>query len=196
MLIEWARWHVATGSRLSSPRSLAVAEAAPGAWRLWQIVGRAPTLTDRIGETLRSADRRIGERLLELVDSRLRAERELGGGSLPELSLAAIATTERGEPVFAGAAPYPPPALGESSFGIGSADGVEGDGSSAGSVIFVPETALELRLVQDEVAPALADALRPTPARLAALLAGLEHAGDTPERRRRASLLRGALLKA
>jgi signal recognition particle receptor subunit beta len=47
-LIEWARLHAANVSRLSTGRSVILADAGGGRYRLWQLVRVAPALRDRL----------------------------------------------------------------------------------------------------------------------------------------------------
>jgi signal recognition particle receptor subunit beta len=179
-LVAWARWHVAAGARLASSRALVLAEAAPGAWRLWQIVKREPTLADQLVAAARSEDRRAGEQILRLIDVRLAAHQALTvSGWFPRLTLAEIASSPLGEPTFAGLADY---------------DAAETD--PADHALPDDLNAASEALIESEIAPALADALRSTPGRLAEILAGLTAAGGSPERRRRAAILRTALLRS
>jgi signal recognition particle receptor subunit beta len=47
-LIEWARLHAANVSRLSAGRTVILADAGAGRFRLWQLVRVAPALRDRL----------------------------------------------------------------------------------------------------------------------------------------------------
>jgi signal recognition particle receptor subunit beta len=179
-LVDWARWHVAASPRLTPSRAVVLAEAAPGAWRLWQIVKRETTLLDQLIAAARSEDRRAGEQILRLTDLRLAAEAELAhSGWFPRLTLADVAASPLGEPLFAGLADF---------------DAADADPADR----LVPRelAAGSESLIESEIAPALADALRSTPGRLAEILSSLVAAAGTPDRRRRAAILRVALLRS
>jgi hypothetical protein len=55
-LVEWARQHAALGHAVSKSRCIALAEAAPGAWRLWQIVREERSLRHLAEEALQDPD--------------------------------------------------------------------------------------------------------------------------------------------
>ena len=67
-LIDWARWHTAAGSRLSPQRAIVLAAAEPGAWRLWQVVRRVPTLVDVFSELAHQHDTTVGAVVFHVVD--------------------------------------------------------------------------------------------------------------------------------
>jgi signal recognition particle receptor subunit beta len=173
-LIAWARWHSLAGTRLSSPRALVLAEAAPGAWRLWQIVRDATSLADRLARASEVEPREAGAHVLDVAESRIRAEQELvTSGWLPRIGLDEISAARPEAPSYCGLAPYPVAETG-------------GGGE--------PDAAREDEILRDEIAPALAEVLRAAPGRLGALLEGLGLPAATPERRRRAQAIRDALL--
>lgn len=152
-LIAWARWHTAAGARLSSGRAIALSEAAPGAWRLWQIVRYVRTLRDGLRELPALSDDAVGERLLRTLDIRLLAERELvAGGWLAQVDLRSIGLSELGEPLFTGLVPTAVAAPAEAT------------------------PADERRVLEEEIGPALQEELALSPARLPGVLAATRRA--------------------
>lgn len=106
-LLAWARWHVQAASWLSAPRAIALCEATPGSWRLWQVVARVPTY----GQRLRAAQaannpRDLADRLWEAARALVLAERELvAPGALHRLGLDVLAE-HAGHVVYTGLAPH------------------------------------------------------------------------------------------
>lgn len=173
-LIGWSRWHAMAAARLSPARAIVLAVAAPGAWRLWQIVRALPTLRDLCRDLVKHGDRAVGEGLFRVIDLRLRAQRDLvASGWLASVDLDLLGTSEVGEPIYTGMAPFPAEA---------------------------PRTATaaaldEVRLVEEELVPTLRSELALTPARLAGILAGVQLAAAAKERRHIADAIRRALLR-
>lgn len=173
-LIGWSRWHAMAGSRLSPARAIVLAVAAPGAWRLWQIVRTLPTLRDLCRDLVKQGDRAAGEGLFRVIDLRLRAQRDLvASGWLAGVDLDLIGTSEVGEPIYTGMAPFP----------------AEAPRAVAAAALD------EVRLVEEELVPALRTELALTPARLAGVLAGVQLAAAAKERRHIAEAIRRALLR-
>jgi signal recognition particle receptor subunit beta len=183
-LIDWARWHTGAGPRLSPSRALVLAEAAPDAWRLWQIVRRQPNLLDHCraicaGAGATADDREIGPRLVSAADLRVRAERELvEGGWIDGIDLENLAVSDLGAPQHAGFVPFQPASR-------------AGDGTE-------PTPAARERIVRRDITPLLREALREMPDRLPAVLSSLEAAArtETGTRAAVAALLRDGLLSA
>lgn len=108
VLIEWAQWHTRVRVRLSDPRLIVLADALPGAWRLWQIVGRAPTLEEGLSAALSSDDpRAIAEQLRKAARALVFAETEMiAAGLLYRAGLGTLAMRD-GKVVFTGLVPPP-----------------------------------------------------------------------------------------
>jgi signal recognition particle receptor subunit beta len=202
-LIDWARWHTGAGARLSPSRALVLAEAAPDAWRLWQIVRRQPNLRDHCHEICagggpdepegRHGDQDLGARLVSAADLRFRAERELvDGGWIERVELESLAVSEHGEPQHAGFVSFPP-AQPKDRAPDGAPDDSADDAGRAQHT-----TAAKERIVRREVTPLLRQALREMPERLPAVLSSLESAARTEPGARGAlaALLRDGLLRA
>ena len=174
-LIEWARWHSAAGARLSPQRAIVLAAAEPGAWRLWQVIRRVPTLVDVFAELAHQHDATVGAVVFHVVDLRLRAEHELvEQGWVPAVTLDTIAASPSGEPVFAGFAPFRSAVKGDDA-GTSAA----GNGSD---------------WARSELAPLMRAALASAPARLPAMLNAVDQAAAAKNRPQVAHLVRQALL--
>lgn len=127
-LVEWARWHTTHARHLSSRRCVVLGEAAPGSWRLWQIVGRGEALSARIAAAFagREPDA-VAEALIEAGEAlaALRAEPELAR-LRPGIDSAGF---ENGRPVFLGLVPpLPVPRVSRQTAAGGIADDA-GEGS-------------------------------------------------------------------
>ncbi|MEM7350351.1 MAG: GTPase domain-containing protein [Acidobacteriota bacterium] len=173
-LVDWARWHAAAGVRLSGPRALALVPESPGVWRLWQIVRRVPSLRDAIRQLFAQPDDTlVGERLLQAIDLRLRAERELiAAGWLGRLDLDSIGASKEGEPFFTGFCPFP-------------------GGSSSPAASAEPD---EDRLVSRELGPLVRDELGRAPRRIPAVLESLQNAAAMQHRQDVAAAIQRILL--
>ena len=155
-LVDWVRWHAAAVARLSQPRSMVLMPESNSAWRLWQVVRRVPNLYDRSRELFaQSDDVALGEGLFQIIELRLRAEREfVASGWLGRLDLTSIGVTEEGRPVFTGFSPYP------------------GGSSSHGATAAIDEDLL----VRQELGPLVRQELGAAPRRIPAVLASLQSA--------------------
>lgn len=153
-LVDWARWHVTAGARLSSPRSIVLVPETNEVWRLWQIVGRVPTLQDELRELFKQPDDSLlGEGLYRIIDLRLRAETEfVAGGWLGRLSLDSVGSSDMDQLFFTGFSPYP-----------------SGASSHPADTEFDQE-----RLFRNELAPVVRRELGQTPRRLPAVLERLQ----------------------
>jgi signal recognition particle receptor subunit beta len=174
-LIGWARWHTAAGAILSPSRAIVLTKAAPSAWRLWQIVGGARTLRDTCRDLVARSDRAVGEALFRIIDLRLRAQRDfVSSGWLAAVDLETVGASEVGEPMFTGFAPF----------------------SAELPRVGVASHFDELRLIEEELGPALKSELSLSPARLPGVLAGVQLAASAKERRHVADAIRKTLLSA
>ncbi len=174
-LIGWARWHTAAGAILSPSRAIVLTLAAPNAWRLWQIVGGERTLRDTCRELVTRSDQAVGEALFRIIDLRLRAQRDfVSSGWLAAVDLQTVGASEVGEPMFTGFAPF----------------------STELPRVGVASHFDELRLIEEELGPALKSELSLSPARLPGVLAGVQLAAAAKERRHVADAIRKTLLSA
>lgn len=125
-LVDWAREHAALGSLLSSRRAIALARAAPGAWRLWQLVSPPPTLEAEVREAWSGGvPEAIASGLLTAAKRSLDVQARLAASPLAELATPGNLAVEDGSTVFAGLFPtrrIRPAAL-------------DGSGESAGEVL-------------------------------------------------------------
>jgi hypothetical protein len=101
--------------RLTPRRALALAEAAPEIWRLWQLVARTTTLHDELHDVLSRGDfRAIADRLWTASEALIAADRELvATGLVHRVALTSLARLD-GRVLFAGlvsppSAPRPEP---------------------------------------------------------------------------------------
>ncbi len=105
-LIEWARHHAALGSLLSSRRAIVLARAAPGAWRLWQLVARLPSLEAEVAEAIAGgATRAIASSLLGAAKKCLDFEGRFAGTPIGGRASLADVVIEDGTAVFGGLFP-------------------------------------------------------------------------------------------
>ena len=160
-LVDWVRWHVAAGDRLSAGRCTVLMPEAGDVWRLWQIVRRQPSLEEMAHELFAQDDDAVlGRGLFRIIDLRLRAETLLvNEGWLGRLSLASIGLSDLKEPVFIDFAPYP--------------------GGASGRVGATTDEALLLR---DELGPFMRGALQRVPRRLPVVLSSLQEAAAASHR--------------
>lgn len=170
-LIAWARWHAATITRLSPERAIVLAPAAPGEWRLWQIVHTSRTLLDLCREAVRTHGRAAGEKVFEIIDLRAQAfESLVRPGLVDRISLELVAVSPNGAPVYAGPATFPP----------------RGDDRDAAHD--------EPSIVESELLPALRNELAHVPDHLPELLASIEAEAARQGRGGTAYVLRRGLL--
>jgi signal recognition particle receptor subunit beta len=101
-LIAWARRHAAAGDALSRRRCLALAATGDGRWRLWQLVGREPTLRDLYEAAGPAADVTDAMRRLATVTRVLSA----APAALPA-TVDTIGVTDSGGPLYVGLVPPP-----------------------------------------------------------------------------------------
>lgn len=105
-LVEWARGHAILGAALSSRRALALAPAAPGAWRLWQLVASLPSLESGVREAWRGGTPvDIAGTLLSAAKRCLDIRSRLAATPLAELGVLGNLAVEEGATVFAGLVP-------------------------------------------------------------------------------------------
>ncbi len=124
-LIEWARHHAAV-AHLLSRRSIVLSRAAPGAWRLWQLVASIPTLECGVRQVWdEGSPESIASVLLEAVKRSLDIQTRLAATSLAELGTFANLAVENGLTVYGGLFPSK----------LGRADAQSAGAESAGEIL-------------------------------------------------------------
>lgn len=104
-LVEWARHHAAAGPLLSR-RSIVLAQAAPRAWRLWQLVSSIPSLEAGVRQSWSQATpEAIASILLEAAKRSLDFQPRLAATPLAELGTFANLAVENGLTVYGGLFP-------------------------------------------------------------------------------------------
>lgn len=115
-LIEWARHHAALRQLLTSRRSIVLAQAAPGAWRLWQLVSPTPTLEAGVRQAWNGGTpESIAGVLLSAAKRSLDIQTRLAATPLAELGTPRNLAVENGLTVYSGLFPlkFDRTALGE-----------------------------------------------------------------------------------
>jgi len=124
-LIEWARHHAAIAQVLSR-RSIVLARAAPGAWRLWQLVASIPSLESGVRQAWNEGTpESIAGVLLSAAKRSLDVQARLAETPLAKLGTFGNLAVENGLTVFSGLFPTR----------IGPADAEPFGAESAGEIL-------------------------------------------------------------
>lgn len=103
-LLDWARAHSARSGLFAQRRCIVLAEDGLGHYRLWQCVGAAETMLDRLMADLEKDPESVSALLIDIARQLVRGTNSEYSG-LP-LDLASIAA-RTGQRYFAGLMPYP-----------------------------------------------------------------------------------------
>lgn len=160
-LQSWIQWHEAKETFLTQERCLALSQDGPGNWRLWQIIGKQPTLGQVLARLIRESEgKTLGRELFRLLEWGQRVCRDLmlnGGASSLDLESMRLQSGSGEEPIrFADLAPFP----------VGPPVGLEGHTVSSASLV-------------ENLAPILRRELAQRPGRVPDLLAGFREAAET-----------------
>jgi signal recognition particle receptor subunit beta len=117
-LIAWARLHAGALPLLSTRRCIVLGETGDGAWRLWQMVRREPSLRDLFLNDARHGDAQtVARRLAEVGRLLADAQARCDAAALPlPCTLDTIGVARRDQPVYVALMHHPvPPATARTS---------------------------------------------------------------------------------